>query len=48
MVLMMKCEKINKLARQNNLLESLNRKVKGGIATDHVPRGCCILEDKKE
>ena len=41
---MLKSEILNKLARQNNLQESLNSNVKGGITAEHIPGGCCILE----
>ncbi len=42
---MINCDNENKLARQNNLQESFNGNVKGGIAADHIPGGCCILEE---
>ena len=41
---MLKYETLNKLARQNNLQESFNSNVKGGVVAEHIPGGCCILE----
>ena len=38
-------EKLSKLARQNNLQESPNGDVKGGLIAEHIPGGCCILEE---
>lgn len=42
---MLNYETLNKLARQNSFQESLISNVKGGVVAEHIPEGCCILED---